>query len=196
MFFRRRRRRFRGVRGKLPSSLRPKWYSSAFIETAIDFSVGPNLSELVLFDGPTVTSAAQLEVNRTFSVRRTLFNGVIQIAESVTAAVQDIFSIFYAIYVIDTDDTDATLLNTAVGGILNSQRVIHTGCVGMTGVELTGATPTAGFIPSLPLNIDVRTNVKLREDEILALGIQFTSTNLALAIANVSGIARVLITPP
>lgn len=173
----------------------PKWLSTVFSLSALD--INAVLTEYVLLDPATMMAAEDLEINRVLRVKRVVFNAAVSYDTQAASATQNQYGVIWACYVIGTDDPDATIITTLAGGILNSNRVIQTGAFAGLFCELAASIGTVSMYPGDKIQIDVRTNINLRQDEQLVCGVQFASSPLAvLDSASLTGISRVLVVPP
>lgn len=192
----RRFRRFIRRRGRLPSSLSPKWVSTSF-DSNIDDTAAANTS-LVLCDPATIISAAQLEVNQTVAFKRVIISGGInfQVEQGAFTEIESCFR--FALYANDVEDTDTAIDLTSPGSIMNTERVMHWSCVPFTLYEVATATiGNQGLGLSLPVNVDFKGNGKLRADQQLLFTIQLHS-NVSSVTTSITAhfVARVLVTPP
>lgn len=191
-FQRRRSRGFARRRFGRPFAKRKQgWVTSLFNESAVPLAA-TTLTELVLLGSAEANPMSGLSGVRTAVTiaRRTIVNFIFNFLPSQVAAT-DIWAIYWAIYTIDTEDADADIGTTAGGGIWQTERVIQSGILGATFV---GATNQQALYHGVPVSVDYRSIVKMRDDQLLVFGFQPTSASgTAVSLANVSGVSRVLV---
>lgn len=171
------------------------WVTNVFNETAMDLA--GTLTELNVLDVDVdLVTAAPL--NYSHLIRRVIVNGGLAIVPSSTTGASDMVSFYYALYVIDSDDSDATILVGTLGSLLGARRVLHAGCLSFTVREETaGATGVSALYWLPKIEIDVKVNAKIRPDEFLVLGCQFGSAaSGAISLAAMSAYSRVLVNAP
>lgn len=189
---RRSARRF-GRKGGPFQKRRLSWVTTIFNESAQDR--GGNITERnLLISSDWQGNEAALQ--KTAHVKRILVNGGLACNPEITATAQDLIALFGAIYVIDVDDTDATILSVASGTILQGCRVLK------TDAWAWGSTEAAGVVENtyghfIRFQYDIRLNVTLQADQAIVFALQFgsdvTSTIIAAAACFYS---RILIEQP
>lgn len=171
------------------------WVTSIFNETAID-STATVVTELVLL-GQSEWDPLSGAQNFPQTVRRMIGNLVVTVTPSVSSSAFDQLAATWAIYQLDADDTDSTLNSVASGTIMSAERILQTGAIGFT-VKGNATSPSIVDIwQGLPINFDLRSVVRVRNDELLLFGIQLVSgAGTALSTLAISGITRVLVDRP
>jgi len=194
MAFRRRARsRFRGSRFQ---KARTSWVRGLFNEQSITRDATNN--EFILLSGAD-WQTDQSGLNKKGYVKRTIVKGAITVVPNQTAGEVDHVAMFAALYVVDLDDTDTTIIGVGSGGILQGSRVLWQDCFGHAILESASAlTDQSVILPTFGrIEIDIGIKVVLEPDQVLTLGIQ-TNANVTnvLASINFSGYATVLIEQP
>lgn len=188
-----RRRFFR--KGQPPVKRQKRvWFSNLFSEDALGTS--STLIEEVIFDSEVSHVPAGFAYSVQAEIRRLVVDGVITWVPQITATAFEMASLVWAVYVIDREDTDNTLISTTRGAILEggARRVLRTGVIGFTAVELPVAQIGTSFIPAIPMQIDLKVSMKVATDELIVLGMQWTSdVSSAINQAAFTGITRTLL---
>lgn len=195
MFRRRSRGMFRRRIGKPFARQETMWVSTLFNEVPSADSVA---GELVMMSAGDIDLLAAVDTagSQQYHIKRIIFNGVFMAAPSLAVSnVTDIASIVWAIYTIDTEDSDATITTTNAGTILRTERVLQTGVVGWGAQSAATGQSGAGIYNGIPVNVDFRSPVKMRADELLVFGFQQQSAfGTAFAVQPaISAISRVLV---
>jgi len=130
-------------------------------------------------------------------VLRVIYSGVFMYVPDTTALEFDMFSVLWAILVQDEDDSATGINSTAAGSLLQEARVIATGVVGLTNVEVATADQRMTNYPSHPIHVDTRARIKMRPGDQLRMCIQFQGdASSSLNVASCSAVSRVLIREP
>lgn len=161
------RRSFR--RSKRPNTM--KWVTTVFNNAALTITPN-NLNEMVVMDPVIFYAPEQLEVNRVARCARVLVKGGWSFETNVVSFAQLHLQIFWALYIIDIEDTDATILTSVPSSIMNSNRVLQCGCHAFNLAETVPANGWVNAPALLPIDVDLTTRFNLRQDEQLALGMQ------------------------
>lgn len=196
-----RRRRFnRGLRGRFGRPFARQgttWVTTLFNEVATAAAV---VGEMVLLDAldvdPTVTVGNA--GNQVYHVKRIIFNGVVMAVPAISGGNVDVHSLVWGIYTVDTEDSDDQLNSTAASSLLRTERILQSGVVGF-GAQAAFANVQGGHINTgARIEVDLRTPVKMRADEVLVFGIQqMSSAGSAFAVQPaVSAISRILVLQP
>lgn len=186
------RRTFRARTKRTPVA----WVRTFFQESTIptDATISENVlldPSAVLVPGPTP------KLNEVFMVRRVIVAGGVAFQPLNTAFAFEMVVCAWAVYIIDADDSDASIITTAAGTIMASNRILATGCININVKEGTVAQTESIIAPSFPVNVDVRVNAKIRPEELLILAFQFgTTSTSALAAGQFSGYSSVLVNRP
>lgn len=149
------------------------WSSNNFEETAT--TVDGIINNFVLFDpqqlqgGSGITGAPAVR----YQVRRIIVNGGLGWTPQDTALANDIGALRWAIFVQNREDTDASLITTAQGDILEGgvERVLKTGCEACSLTELSGPASMNWRPPLVRFNEDLKVRVNLGFDDIIVLGV-------------------------
>lgn len=191
MPFRRRSRRTGFARPAFRIPRTKRYFSTVlFNESSIAVDATSTL-ELTLLQGADWQNNNQL--NQHTTVRRVMFKGVLLASSAVTAAAQEPWSLFWALYINDEDDTDVFDPPANAAAIVDEHRVLRLGCVGMTSVEVPAAGFGTQFIPSIPISFDIRTRFKVRAEDQVTLALSMGGdASAALSNLNISGVSRVL----
>jgi len=172
-----------------------------FAWTSAVFGVGmdiagtpPDLMENIVVD-PMNDFQPGTDYNRKYNVRRILVHGAMQLVPNTTAAQVQGWTYIEALYVIDREDQDASLVTTDIGDILEggADRVlytnVHSGCT----IEGTTAQVSSNLIPGERIDIDWKGNVKVGLDQLIVYAAQFTSdVSGAMSSATIQVITRAL----
>jgi len=198
MAFRRRSRgTFRRRIGKPFARQQTVWVSTLFNEVATSAAV---VGELVMLDALDVDPTVGLAdgTNRVYHVKRIIVNGVMMWVPSTAGTNSDVHSIVWAIYTVDTEDTDANLNTTASSSLFRTERILQSGVVGVGMLSTTAAQSGGVFIPGMPINVDLRSPVRMRSDEVLVFGMQQQSAaGSAFGVQPAfSALTRVLVEAP
>jgi len=131
-------------------------------------------------------------INKKGRLVRSIGNFIVCVGVEGAAATQVDLALLWAVYIIDADDSDASLTD---GSILNNNRVLQTGVAGF------GIAENATVVPSshaeIAIRWDTRVRANLEGDEILALAVQSAEDVSAVTTTlNLYGIARTLILEP
>lgn len=193
--FRRPRRGFRMGRLKRQKTA---WVTSIFIESAIDVTSSTAMTEFVLVAADQDINPMPSAQNLKMLVRRIICKGGIMMSPLTTAVSFDPNGFMLALYTIDAEDADASIITGGTSSILLTERILWHDCLTFTGVESTGTTAVVpGFMPGLRIDLDVKLNVSLRNDELLVLGIQPMATlNNTITVATASMASRCLVDVP
>lgn len=130
-----------------------------------------------LFDPAASDPAAVTDNNLQTRVRRIICSGGYALSpeNSVTPLLVNT-AIHAAVLVVDVEDTDADLITTTTGSLLVGHRVLWRQCVTRTIQQLALASGAVTPYPfDIPMDFDIKTNVKLSPDELIVLAIQFAS---------------------
>lgn len=157
------------------------WARGVFVNSNVDSTV--LLNEFVLFDRTDVSATAET-LNTTYLIERVLVEGVISPLVQTTAFQQQAGAYFWMLYVVDSDDTDVTILASSTGGLLQSSRILDMGVVGGVWTEQPAAGTHVQFIHGLYIKVDRKLRAKVKQDELLVLGVQ-SSANLTGAVGAV-----------
>lgn len=195
MAFRQRRRirRFGPARfGRPFARRRTQWITSLFNETAINMAAGGPVDQVLVTGLELATTDSGASVGR---VRRVIYNGVVCPAPNVLDTLgSDTFAISWALYQIDTEDTDITIQATGDSDIWNTERVLASGVVGGVVVaNNNSAGITSQIARGMDVNVDYRQPFTMRQDKLLLMTFQPFSSSTVLDICSVSAIARVLV---
>jgi len=163
-----------GVRRRAPVA----WVRDQFdIANAVDYSGAQAIAEYSILERddwqPSTTTIASK-----CSVKRIIVDAVLQqryLANGV-GYIQAPISMFWALYVIEEDDTDATLLTAAQGSILGSNRVLRYGALSDYLVSPLNFVANGSSQPHRGdrIHIDMRPGLVLRPGYFLVFGIQLS----------------------
>lgn len=132
-------------------------------------------------------------------VRRCLGSAGLHVETLTVANGRNALPFFWAVYIIDEEDTDNSIVITSgTGSILNKHRVLASGIESWTALEVAGAVLSNGNAWPQPLiRWDARVNATLRPDDALVLGIQLP-VSVAGTVASITSnvLARTLIITP
>lgn len=175
---------------------KPVWATTNFNETAVTRDGA--LNEFAIIDPELLgTAAVTTNVTQVISTRRIIVRGGVAWSNESTTFAQDIITAFMAVYVIDREDTDATIVGTAVGSSIlegGAGRVLWTDCQTLTNVEIPVGTPGTQQYFGMRIDIDLKVRTNLRNDQLLLFGFQFGSDVTAtMAAAALSCVSRVLV---
>lgn len=155
------------------------WTRGVFGNTVDQTGTPPDLTESVLFDPAldAVGGSAGADFNRKWNVRRAIVRGGLLPLPLTTAFQFAGYVMIQALYVIDREDADNTLLTTNIGDILEGgvERLLYTNVLTFCVNESTGTAvnPVALWNPPR-IDIDWKGNVKMGMDELLVYGSQVT----------------------
>lgn len=196
-FNRRPRMRFGHRFFRRPAARKPKWTTQNFNESALDLD-GSTALELTLLDPATLYSAEDEEIGRILSVRRVICSGSLNMVPVTTGTSSEICNLLWALYTLDRDDADTITLGTGPNTIWTSERVMQTGLVSWTMLEApSGGGFAQNLLPGQRIDFDLRTNISMRNDQLLVVGLRFMSdVTSTVALANVSAVTRCLVYPP
>lgn len=195
MVFRRKRFLRRGFSRPIMRE-RARWISTNFNETGVDRSGTINefnlVDQLALQGGSVVANAS----TGTVHVRRIIIHGGVTWQPTQTTFEQEGVSAFGAVYVIDREDTDADLVNTGQGDILEGgvQRVLWTNAWAFSAQEIPTAQMSDCILESpIRVDIDLKVRVNLKFDDVLVFGFQFGSNvGGTMSLAQYTATHRVL----
>jgi len=173
---------------------RLNWLTSNFNEQAQ--SILATLTEFNIYDpAQDIVAAAAGAGGTRAQLRRIIVNGGVAASPGIAAVTFDQIGLVAAIYVRDTNDTDASLITTAQGDILEggTTRLLWTHMYSFTHVMQEATKSYTTLIPALAeVNVDLRVRVNLRFDEVCVLGMQFMNVPTTIATASYSGCHRAL----
>lgn len=192
---RRSRGNFRRRFGKPFAKQGTMWVTTLFNEVASDSAT---VVELVMMSAGDVDLLAAVDTAGTivYHIRRIIVNATFLAMPSLAVSnVSDQGSIVWAIYTLDTEDSDNTILNTNAGSILRTERILQTGIVGWGAHSITTGQSGGGVYAGIPVNVDFRLPVKMRSDELLLFGFQQQSAfGTAFGVQpSCSAITRILV---
>lgn len=172
------------------------WLTTNFLTTVVP--IDATLLQMVCFDplsSQVLTSPFQYMKH--YEVRRWVFNGVLGITPQ-NASASGFARFVWAAFVIDREDSDATLLSTGAGDIMEggAGRVLQTGVLGAN--VMASATNTPYVVPTMELKFDVKVGMKLKPDQQLAVGIQAATSLVTFvedtgAVPIICAVSRVLL---
>lgn len=188
------RRRVRMSRGGRRGRAPVAWVNAVANHVAVP--VDGTLLELGLLE-PADWGGDIVNTNKKGHLIRTIGSWTVLWVPETTTFATGLCRLFWAVYVIDQDDADATIVSAAVGTILQGSRVLQVGCTGFSSLEIPTANQGTAFIPALTFSWDTALRAKLESDQIVALGVQLgggvTGTITSMGI---SGYSRSLIREP
>lgn len=191
---RRRMRRTYGVRHTRKGTGRTSWVTNIFNEGAQ--TIDGTLTEYALLEYGDYEDPAT-NLHKPTHIKRIILKGGLAYTPQSTTFAQDIGALFMALYVIDQNDADGTILTVATSGIVIGNRVLHLDCMTRGLVEIPAAQASQVVIPEFRIDLDIRLNVTMLPDEALSLGLQFGSSVVeTIAVAAFSGYCKVLIEQP
>jgi len=168
MRFRRTRRR---SFSKPVARVRNAWSPAVFDRSEV---VGSGMTEFVMFDPQSSDPASETDNNLTTRIRRFIGKGgVLFLPEGSATPLYAHVGVHMALYVVDVEDTDASLLTTAAGSLLTSHRILYREAIPFFAVQrdYTADAPNASSTLMLRIDVDQKFNVKLKPDELLVMGI-------------------------
>lgn len=169
------RRRFRRRRGGTGNLVKKRWaWSSAVFGSNIDVTGTPaDLTEFILLD-PLNDLQPGTDYNRKYSVRRIIVNGNFLVTPLVTAAAATPIQMVSAVYVDDREDTDASLVTTDIGDMLEggADRVLYTNMDAFLVNEVPSAVISQQLVMGPRIAIDWRGNCKVGLDQLILMGCQ------------------------
>lgn len=170
------RRRFRGTRGAASKFARKRLaWSTGLFGVALDFDATPSdILELALFEPATDVLPATADFNRKWRVKRIIAKGnVVPIPQVATATIATL-TVNTALYVIDRDDTDATIVGTATGEILEggADRLLYVDCQSKAFIEGPTGDIGPGFVEGPRIDIDWSGTIVMGTDQIILLSFQ------------------------
>lgn len=185
--------RRRATRLRIPGPKTKKaWVRNFFPLTALDIAAPApqDVSEFVLLTNADWNAVGGL--NMEVLVKRIIANvRILPRVLSTGGTANGQWSFVWAVYVLDFEDTDANLTNP---DIVTTTRVLGFGIEGGAGV-VGIANPSQEH--ALSINVDTATNVKLKPDDLLILGVQAAFTlSPSLVDASMIGTSSVLINVP
>lgn len=170
------------------------WCTNIFNETAITRDGNGNLLVALESQDWQGDSAG---LTKKAHIKRIILKGDLAATPATTTIATDIVCCFFCLFVQDSDDTDANLLTTTAGSILQAHRVLWTDVQSLANIEVPAAQFGTSFAPGMRIDIDLRLNVVIEPDEELVFAIQYGSTvSETLTAAAFSGICRTLIENP
>lgn len=172
------------------------WVRTFFSSTALDLSAAAT-EELVCLDVSAVLTQGTGKLNQSFMLRRAIFDGMVSFTPTATVLAVSSFAVAWAMYIADFEDTDTSIISTAIGSLLSSNRVLACGAIAGCAIEGTAAQVDSNLLLGHHLHIDARVNAKLRPDDLVLLTFQFPGVATAsLATSLVSGYASMLVNQP
>lgn len=136
-------------------------------------------------------------VNKKGRIKRIHLNGGMGFVPNSTTFAQDNVALFGALYITDNEETDATILVTTAGSLIQAHRVLHTDVWAWSSAEVPTAQVGTAFGFHIKLSVDVKVNLTLEPDELLIWGMQFGSdVQETLSDARFSAYGRCLIEEP
>jgi len=168
------RRSARGLRSRKPV----KWITDVFNGTSISLTAGTP-TELSCVEGDDWIPSGPI-VKRNVTLKRVVVEATLNVTPAATAFERGPFAFFYALHVIDLEDSDADIVTGAQGTIIQSNRVLHVGVLGGIAIEGTAGDITMDLLPSLPLQIDWNGSATMGPDDLLLLSIQPDATQTAV----------------
>lgn len=186
-------RRFRRFPRKFSKPVmreRPTWLTSVFSSSAV-LRTGV-INRFNVCDPSVFGIAAAGRVH----IRRLLLRGGVGVIPEFTTFANGTVNMHAALYVINREDTDATLLTTSPGDILEGgvERLLWTDVQICTIREQPSASGIESYIPAIfRVDIDLKTRVNLGYDDVVELAFQFGSdVTGVVSDARYSGIHRAL----
>lgn len=184
--FRGRRRFTRRRWGKPVQRQRTAWSPSVFADFPINMDT--TLSEFVLFDPAVSDPTVETINNITTRIRRVILKGgIVVLPENSPTPLIIMSSLHVALYVVDADETDASIITTAAGSLISAHRVLWRDAKPYIASQMSfpnaaGAGGQDQFL-MYRVDIDQKINVKLQPEELLVIGFQF-STSVAGVMDN------------
>jgi len=192
-----RRRGFRGTRSRRRQGP-VSWCTAIFSDAAIPVTGSPpTLQEMVLLEAEDWgADPDNVSTRKMGHVLRSVGNFEIATLVDNGSFVQQRAWMFWAVYVIDEDDTDAVLaLSSGATSIWPNHRVIASGCSALSSVRNT--VVNAGFLYSPRIEWDVKARIRMEPEETLCLGVQLSSGIASTLLdLDAGGVARTLIKEP
>jgi len=191
-----RRRSFARRRGT-GNLVKKRWaWSSAVFGSAIDFSGTPaDLTEFILLD-PLNDLQPGTDYNRKYNVRRIIVRGNYLITPLTSAAANSPVQMVQAVYVDDREDTDASIVTTDIGDMLEggADRVLYTNMDAFLVNEVPSAVVSQQLVMGPRIDVDWRGNCKVGLDQLILMGVQ-VGIDATGAVGNLSAqfIVRVLL---
>jgi len=186
------KRPFRRFGGKPVMRERPVWTTNNFNETAM--TRDGVINEFAILDVSVETPTLAAGPTEVHGLRRVIIHGGLATQVAITTAASDIIALFGALYVIDREETEASIVTTDRGTILEggAGRVLWTNCWTWASTEHTTVATEAIQEPRR-IDIDLKVRLNLRFDQQLILGLQFGSdVTETLVSAAFSAITRTL----
>jgi len=174
------RRGFRGRRRAGNLAKKRFAWTRAIFETGLDITdVGdqPDANGLVLFDALTDVVGGSTDYNRKYNVRRVIVKGQYILTPSLSAFATVSVKCVESLFVIDNDDTDASLVTTAQGDILEggADRVLYTNAWGCQAYEqsVVDGQVNSELVFGPRIDVDWRGNAKCGLEQLVTFGMQF-----------------------
>lgn len=169
------------------------WDASIHIGTVLDDT--GTITELTLCTPQVIVGNSGQ--NQRVKLRRVIGQFAVFPTLEVAATTQGIMEGCWAVYTIDVDDTDASLVTTAAGGILASERVLQMGYFGQVVHELPTAQMGTVLYDPCRIDFDVKSQCWIRPDQALIFGLQLFGSIAGITTAiTVSGVSRTLFEQP
>lgn len=160
-------------------------WTRALFGTDIDIGSSAALGEHILFDALTDIQPDTSDYHRKYTVKRIIVKGGHEFRPLATTFEQAFVRLNTCLYVIDREDTDASIVSTTPGEILEggADRVLFTDVqTGMVS-EVTTANRAESFVVGPRIEIDWRGNAKCGIDQLVVLGFQL-ALNISGAVSN------------
>lgn len=169
------RRRLRGRRSAANFAKKRFAWSRALFDENIDMTGSPgDLLELVLLDPATdIVPTANADYNRKWNVRRIIVRGQYTCTPLSSAAAPPSQAVIReALYIIDREDADGTLNDTALGSIYEGgvERCLYTNLTAFGVWEIV--IPSTNLLILPRCDCDWRGNAKVGLDDMVSFGVQ------------------------
>jgi len=136
------------------------------------------------------------DYNRKYNVRRIIVRGNYLITPLTTAAANSALQMVQAVYVDDREDTDASIVTTDIGDMLEggADRVLYTNMDAFLVNEVPSAVISQQLVMGPRIDVDWRGNAKVGLDQLILMGVQ-VGIDATSAVGNLSAqfIVRVLL---
>lgn len=151
---------------------RTAWVRGVFSEQNVTRAGVINENEIM---GPADWQGDTTSLAKTVTAKRILVKGGVSFTPATTTVAFDAVALFMAIYVLDQDDTDATIVSSAAGTILTGSRVLWLDCFAFAGIEVPTAQWGSAFTHQYKVDVDLRVPVRVLSDQQILFALQFGS---------------------
>lgn len=198
-------RRFRSFRrrrfGRPVQRQQLAWDDGRFVTAIPTTGVPPLASFQGLFDPALQNPNEAVSANRNMvtHVKRIIVKGNVVGTPVQGTVLSGTNYLGICLFVGDREDADVDIVNgSASTSVMNSNRVLWFDAIGFNDNRIPGAimSTTMNAAHVARLDIDLKLNVKLKQDEVIQLGYQFFAATVGISLVVSEAMSRVLFVVP